>query len=442
MSNLVVAIGGTGQMVLFHYLQWYLLGVVREPFRAVVIDTDAYIDGLLTIRQFLKWLPIATSPDTTIGATIPTLDLLELTDRPKGTVAKALTDQEEPEVARQHPARAFFDRGTLNLSMRDGMFARPALSAIVSTAALAAESLRPLEGDRVVFVGSLFGGTGGGLLAPVADAVRMRIRESQVNVQTRGVFFGTYFQPDENRLVDARRLFRSNQLLVLRSLAEAVPELHSYCVVGGSDDNTNVRDPDQERHGRNQPWTHGSPYWKGAQALHHLLVESLASQEPAFASREVPLEAAASQPEYAVAQQTLAESVSRTAAFVRRKPLNAMAADPSAGVIWGDPFCRLVAGLCGVARQANSRFERWRSFLAETSAEMGRFWNGGRKDWPEGLQHLFPTLGSHHSVGPSHLRTVNWPALDAQRVATSAWAGASTAAEKAAAMLIFRVLRG
>src|SRR5207244_1404030 len=110
----------------------------------------------------------------------------------------------------------------------------------------------------VVIVGSVTGGTGGGLTAPILDAIRLFAkRENTENVKIRAVFFGEYFTPKAGLIQDDVIRFQSNQTMVLRSIgeAEASEDIHSYNIVGGPGFKGGFeRKPEKEKEGKNLPW--------------------------------------------------------------------------------------------------------------------------------------------------------------------------------------------
>src|SRR5512145_1226874 len=91
--DLVVALGGTGQLVLHYLAQWHLLGLEADtgPMRALVIDQDQPLASLRFAQSLLA-----------------------------GEAPHAL-----------HPARALFDRATLAQEVGEGLYGRPCLAPVL-----------------------------------------------------------------------------------------------------------------------------------------------------------------------------------------------------------------------------------------------------------------------------------------------------------------------
>src|SRR5207253_1665005 len=143
--------------------------------------------------------------------------------------------------------------------------------------------------STLVFVGSVIGGTSGGLLAPIVDAVRARqTLENIERVRMRAVLYGKYFTPDNEIIPQAITRFNSNELLVLKSIKEALQQLHSYFIVGGTGVTDGARDPNLEKAATQLPWPNDhEPFWLGPQGVEYLLKETTIPAASEFSSREV-----------------------------------------------------------------------------------------------------------------------------------------------------------
>ncbi|HWW77798.1 MAG TPA: hypothetical protein VNZ44_20505, partial [Pyrinomonadaceae bacterium] len=271
----IICVGGTGQMVLHYYLQLYLLGVIQHPFEAVVVDTDDIISSIKTTKKLFDDLQYGPGPGQALGAQVPVIQSIKIGTQMAATPIEVLTGRKD---ADPHPVQAFFNRETLEQPLKHGLFARPALSSVITQDPLRSTALRPRANSTLVIVGSILGGTGGGLTAPIIDTILSRIkREGVARVQMRAVLFSEYFTPDDKIIGGSLVRFKSNQALVMRSIREALEDVHSFHIVGGPGTDTALkRAPQDEKKGEHLSWPEEetSPFWQGAKALEHLLTET------------------------------------------------------------------------------------------------------------------------------------------------------------------------
>lgn len=445
MSQKIVCLGGTGQMVLHYYLQLYLLGLIRHRFDAVVIDTDEINDGILRVQKLFKDLQYGNAPNQALGIEIPTIETYRVTSQQGGTALQRLTDTTDAAVTRHHPARAFFDKETLAQDLKEGLFARPALSSVVSLQDVSARALSAPDKATVVVVGSVIGGTGGGLIAPVIDEILWQARGADANVSLRAVLFGRYFTPDPGRIGGDESRFLSNEILVLRSIREALSDegVERFYIVrraGGAD----ARKPDQEKKGEHLPWPDSAdprgernPFWEGAQALEYLLTDTTTQRFVKFEDREVGDLA----PPIPVGQasQQLKKSIQVAGRLVDRKVVQRMVHEPWLGAVWGKSLPDLYAHFWGVAAREAGEQERVRAFPAELQEALRTLWEG-RKGEP-GLRQLFPDLPRSYRVLPRAYSKIPWPrSQDAVRN-RGLFESLETTARRAAATLLFWSLR-
>src|SRR5882724_9491093 len=114
MKYKIVAVGGTGQMVLHYYLQLYLLGVVEDCFEAVVVDSDDVIPTIRTVQKFFESLQYGDQGNEGFGKVrIPVIKTVSVRPPGRGTVFEALTKLEAWDRREPHPVHAFFDKKTL-----------------------------------------------------------------------------------------------------------------------------------------------------------------------------------------------------------------------------------------------------------------------------------------------------------------------------------------
>lgn len=444
MSDKIICLGGTGQMVLHYYLQLYLLGLIEHRFDAVVIDTDDVIDSLELMKRFFADLQYGNGPDQALGIEVPTITTVRVGKIQAGTALQRLSDSSDEAATRYHPARAFFDSETLAQDLKEGLFARPALSSVLSIGDVAS-GLAISDNATVAVVGSVIGGTGGGLIAPVIDELVWRAREANATVKVRAILFGRYFTPDPGRIDGSERRFYSNESLVLRSFGEALAEggIERYHILRRAGD-TDERKPDQEKRGVHLAWPdptdeRGSriPFWEGAQALEYLLTDTVMERRVSFEDREVS-EFKAPLPVSSALQQ-LRKSLQVARHLVERKVALRMPREPWLGTIWGDELPKLYAHYWGLAAQAAGSQERAGEFAAELQRALDLLWDG-RKDEP-GLRQVFPDLPRSPRIRPGTYAKLKWPrSQDAVRN-RSKFDSLETTARRAAATLLFWCLR-
>jgi len=440
MNRMIVAIGGTGQIVLQHYLQLYLLGIVREPFRAVVIDTDEVLPPLRTIADFFEKVRYSSEKHVAIGDELPVLSLRS-PDKPAGeTLAEVLTARRNLGPSELHPARALFSSDTLSQDLIRGLYARPALSSVLSRDFLAGDELRPAAGDTVVVVGSVIGGTGGGLTVPTLETIdSVQVRERIADVKIRGVFFGQYFTPETGRLAGNAQRFLSNQLLVLKSMEEALPMLQSIHIVGIRN-KTVERDPEEEKEGRHFPWPRESshPFWEGVQALHFLLGESAKDRTPGFRNREVS--DIGDQPEIERARLRLGHALQIVQAFIGKETVQHIARENWVDSLWGAGLIDLVAHYWRTAIKMEGGDQMLHQFPDKVQQSLSEVWEGEGKT--RGLKVALPKFDQEAKVRPQHLRKIPWPVVKlAGSLDPRLFEGHGSSAQRLAATLLFWILR-
>lgn len=437
----IVFVGGTGQMVLHYYLQLYLLGEIAHPFDAVVIDTDDIYGSVRTMQSFIAELQYGTQESEALGVEIPTIRSVRVTPQRADSTLQALTGRRDVRDVDSHPARAFFDSDTLRQDLMQGLYARPALSSVISQEVLKDPSLRPKANTKLVVVGSVLGGTGGGLTAPVMDAIRLRVeKESIEKVQTRAVLFSEYFTPDAGIIEGDVVRFKSNQTFVLRAIREALDNVHSFHIVGGPGaSNSFKRQPDDEKKGEYIPWPKddSNPFWQGAQALEHLLTETTRNNQVEFHKREVeqfepPVSLARS-------QLKLAQRLSLVSRLINKNTVIRMSSDPWARLIWSDALIGLVAHYWSIAAKEEGGKDKVKDFPRKVQGSLQALWRG-QGDRP-GLEKVFPRLTKLHGVRPGNISRIPWPRIDEERRHKTLFQGTGNAARRAAAALLFWSLR-
>jgi hypothetical protein len=339
--------------------------------------------------------------------------------------------------------RAFFDSETLAQSLQVGLFARPALSSVISLGKLAQQALNPTAGSTVVVVGSVIGGTGGGLMAPVIDEIRWRAQSSGVvNISIRAVIFGRYFTPDPGHIDEDESRFDSNEMLVLRSLREALEGLDKFYNVRSSGDRSDFRrGPEQEKKGIHLPWpaAEGSyhPFWEGVQALEHLLRDTTRQNFERFEDREVdsfPVPVALGR-----ATLKLRQSLQVANRLVNRSVVLRMLHEPWLSTVWGEGLTNVCSHFWRVAATEEGGEERVRKFPRELQRALELAWDG-RQGEP-GLREIFPPLEAVHQVRPRAISRIPWPPTTDTSRSTPLFDSLETTARRAAATLLFWSLR-
>lgn len=392
----IVAIGGTGQDVLQLYVLAYLCGAVKEPFHAVVLDADALRPGLRMLRDFLDVVVMDPESRGTFGVEVPAITYHRV--RPQGTrVDEVLLGYKPGDELTA--ADAFFDRENLAQSIDKGLFARPALSSALSASLIDERLLLPDPEGRVFVVGSVLGGTGGGLLARVIDATYRVAVAAGRTPKIRGVLFGEWFEPSRG-LIDRTRM-RSNLYMVLHALSEGAQNLHSYAIVDAVDgrlvqdrvpmDVIHLPLPDSEAH----------PLWRGVNALEWLRRDEVMAAESRFEKREKDV-----QPFLRL--ERVRDSLSRAAGAcdaISSESLPALiVGEPWRKRVWGEPLVAFNSRLLGVARKH-----------AETTATSGdprtlslgirKLWSGSNAE--PGLTALMSSATPRPH--PDYFRQLRWP---------------------------------
>lgn len=432
----ILAIGGTGQLVAYYYLQVYLLGVVAVPVDVVVIDTDDILGGLVRIRTFLELLRTSAAQNNTVGGLrLPTVTTYKI-DAPDGSAFEKLSGMKN--LPAEHPVRAFFDRESGQQPLSKGLYARPALSTVLSRDDISESLLMPARDDMTVAVGSIIGGTSGGLLTPIVDRVRSLSYKLNIEGRVRAVIFGQYFAPDEQQGIEAVRL-QSNELLVMRTAQEALDRLDLYRIVGGPEGPRVKRLTGREK-GKTMPWPDQDehPIWDGVKALQFLLTDTVMPFRERFEDREVT----GFQPQFSIvdARQKLTRAVSMIRTFVTKRVTERIAAEPFPRFFWGKNLPGILLHYWRIAARVAGGWDRVESFPSDVQSHFGALWSGQGSDW--GMADVFPPMASTHAIRPRHFRNVKWPEVpEGQSWDNRQFVTAEETARRAAAVLLFWSMR-
>ena len=432
----MIAIGGTGQLVAYYYLQLYLLGVVNVPVDVVAIDTDDILPGITRIKTFLELLRTSAAQNNTVGGlALPTVSTHKI-EAQEGNAFEKLSGVKN--LPTEHPVRAFFDRESGQQPLAKGLYARPALSTVVSREQIPEPLLVPARDATTVAIGSIIGGTSGGLLTPIVDRMKSLTYKLNLESRLRAVLFGQYFTPDEQQGIEAVRL-QSNELLVLRTAQESLDTLDLYRIVGGPEGLHVKRLTEREKE-EQMPWPDQEehPIWEGVKALHFLLTDTVMPFRDRFEDREVT----AFQAQFSMtdARQKLTRAVSMIRTLLAQKVVLRIAGEPFNDFFWGQDLPSILVHYWRIAAKTAGDWDRVQTFPADVQSHIAALWSGQGKDW--GVGDVFPPLAATHAIRPAHFRRLAWPKLTSDLTWDNRqFITAEETARRAAAVLLFRILR-
>lgn len=439
MNKVIIAVGGTGQPVLHLYIQLYLLGMISDPFHAIVIDTDEINKVLRLAADYFAKLQVGSQRSEGAGSPVPTVDFIRVRSKGQSQVAVALTGYGVGDLRADHPARAFFSTDALAQDVSRGLYARPALSPVLAEDWLNDPALKLKTNTHVVVVGSLIGGTGGGLVAPLLASLGEQ-RKLVSDLKIRAVFFGEWFRPDPGQI--ERNRFLSNQLLGLRSIQEVKETLDQFAIVGISpEEMIDKREHQSEKTGTHLPWprdeTH--PFWRGVVMAHDLLLDTTREEKKNFPDREVGTDQYADDRDLPLltARARVRKRLGLASALGEKRVVERMNTDPFATLLWGRKLVRLVADFWRHTVPPGSKSKPDANFCEQLQGAIEDRWSN--KDY--GLSGLFPGEPGSRTFMWS-LRTLDWPGFEGQPVKQQLFEGLGEPARRAAATLLFWTLRG
>lgn len=438
MKRVIIAIGGSGQMVLHHYAQLYLLGVVKEPFQAFVLDADRQMNSLKLLSGFFSEVRKTVSSATKDN--VPSIEFIQLAPSGQGGKVKELlvngTLSGEP--GWHHPVQAFFSRDFLEQDVREGLYARPGLST-VTTVQAAFKRIQPQafeDGTKVALTGSCIGGTGGGLSIPILWHVQA---EAGAKVSQRVVLLGDYFQSQvkEQKLKNQIERFHSNRTMFLKALMESVPDLKAYAFV--EEPRMPERHSEEESESRRLGWAEQNlPYWKAASALDYLLVETVQDVKE-FGEREVQQERFVGQLNRSRSVERLETCLGRLESMLRHNVLRSLARESSPQWIWGKSLVGSLLSFAQVHRSSSTAaYPKPSGFIPEVGRWMDKWWREGLGE-SYGLREVFPSTAAR-APRLDELRTIDWPRASDELTLTN-YASREDAARLCAASMMFAVLR-
>lgn len=438
MSHVILAVGGTGQVLLHYYCQMFVLGVVEAPFRAIVVDTDRFSRSLQTFQAFFDALREAGCPDPMPEIRTAWIDELPATGV---RIHEVMGAPDLPEHGYHHSLQAFYGRNLLALQATDGLYSRPAAASLVVPGI--PQLLRDTDitaGNSVLLVTSTIGGTGAGLSLQLLCRAQQLSRQ-HVDVPVRAVLLGEYFKPDQDKVSNAPLRFRSNKTWFLKSVEHAVPSLLRYAWIDpdNEEDKLPARDTHAELNEAHLPWSAEShPLWQALKAIIFLLTDR-SMDAKTFGEGEVGPDQYASRLRRAMVDQRLRESLGRAAALVEHDVLARMAIEAWPEQVWGERLCRAVRSFAHALRRGTMGVEREsRPFLVAVQREIRNWWEASQGEHLS-IAGLFPrTAPKPASV--EVFRRIGWwgPAVD--------WAGkrftsVDSAAQVTAAALLHAALQ-
>ena len=440
MNYLIVAVGGTGQMILHYYVQLWLTGTIRHPFQAILLDTDRSLESLAAVKRLFDLARQGAGSDAKL---LPSIDYVHVEPKQGNNIFEALTGTQLPpeHAGLAHSGLAFFERSAVQNPASTGLFARPALaSAIACEAAIAELHNRAIPDEtRAVAIGSFIGGTGGGLMVPVLETLG-RMTAGRTGCSRRAVFFGQYFQPrpgviDPGATLDAtEQRFASNKTLEAKILKEAVPGLTRHAFI--EDPRMPVRDYRREVEARRLAWPDPeAPFWRGVAALEFLLTDNVPAEPPSLLAGEVNIEQCLAGLPYANADAQLRRRVPRADTLARKDVVGRMRSEHEVDRVWGKPLRLWVEGYSRIA--ANAAGGAPREFMAGVGRHLELLWNGDRGHY--GMVDLFPGDIDRSLVPVEQIRNTKWPAVPSQ-VDTGRFAHLESAERITAALLLIHAL--
>jgi len=336
MSRVIIAVGGTGQMVLHYYVQLFLVGYISEGFQAFVLDSANALRSLEYLSGFFNDVRLALGPVSDQEG-VPEIRFIRLEQGKQGMkVAEMLMQAPLPSnPGFHHPAQAFFSRDALNQDVRQGLYARPALSTVMAleTALRQIDPLRLPRDAKVVLVCSCIGGTGGGIAVPLLWYLT---NMPGAQLQVRAVLLGEYFRPRPGETVgqDVSR-FRSNRIGFLKALEQAVGAIQRYAFI--EEPKMTERDPEKEELADHLPWPdRDEPYWKAVTSLEFLFRGVSDAVALRFAERCVIPDNYLRTLDRGAGWERLRKSLGCVGEFLERRVLVQMNREARVRAIWGD----------------------------------------------------------------------------------------------------------
>lgn len=406
--NLIFAVGGTGQEILHHINTLFLSGAIKESFAAHVVDTDKMYGGLSYLEAFYRHSGSVLKDLYHRGHPIqppPQITLMRCGGFGTGTINEQLAGRAlSTTLGYENTLNAFFSRGDLSQQTQEGLFARPALSSVLVAETVLERINEPLVANakRIFVVGSMIGGTGGGLIVPILAKLQAIC---QPGTSLFCIAMGEYFNPDEGRLDNAVTRFKSNWLMTRTLLEHAVPKLRKYALIEGPKLQVKSVLPTTEA-----PFpTEQNPFWSAVVAYKHLAEDTTTDQGHTFSANAVSQEAMNSALSYADATQGIDNARTQLSALQRHSPIRAICHEPFPRTCWGN-FADYSSSIIALHKKGRGLDANPSSFLSDIQKQIN---TGVRlsKEHPElSTMGLFPGRAIEPGT-PSSFRSLAWPDL-------------------------------
>lgn len=407
--NLIFAVGGTGQEILHHINTMYLTGAIKDSYAAYVVDTDQILGSLAYLEAFYKHSGSVLKDLVSHGGQRiqppPQISLMPCGGFGAGTVHEQLSGKTLPAMpSYENTLNAFFSREELALKTEEGLYGRPALSSVLVAETVLDRINEPVVANakRIFVIGSMIGGTGGGLIVPILAKLQT-ICEPATSLFC--IALGEYFNPDEGKLDDAVTRFRSNWLMTRTLLEHAVPELWKYALIDDLKLDGKSALPTTEA-----PFpTEQNPFWRAVVAYKHLAEDTTTDQGHSFSAKAVSWNTMKSALFYADAIQGIDNARAQLSVLQRHSPMTAICREPFPKPCWGN-FANFASSF--IALHAKGR-----GLDADPTSFLGKI----QKHLKAGVQlsiersemttlGLFPARGIV-SATPNSFRELKWPNL-------------------------------
>jgi hypothetical protein len=434
--NLIFAVGGTGQELLYYINQAYLCNAIEDSFKAYVIDTDSILPGLdyfdKLYRQSAKILSDFSVPGTRIGQP-PSLELWRIGGVGGGTVHEMLTGQRASDLPYASTADAFFERDDLAQDTREGCYARPALaSVIVANSILQRINDTVVAGaERVVVMGSIIGGTGGGLIVPILAKLQT---VCSPNTRIYCLAMGEYFRPDDDKLDAAIRRFSSNSRMNRTLMANAVSSIWRNAIIEEPVMPRKIKLPEQE-----PPFPlEENPFWRALSTYRFMVRDTVTDRAGNFAANEVNWNEVRPGTSYAQSTQSIDNMLATVRVLETESPFERVSREPFPRQCWGN-FYAFSTAIASLQQKSLGREGPPRRFLDRVSHHL-RSGVLVSTDHPTlSMRTRFPSRPIA-KVDPSRFRSFRWPDLVANPTADG-FANYEQAALATAAATVFCAAR-
>ncbi len=263
---------------------------------------------------------------------------------------------------------------------------------------------------RVFVVGSMIGGTGGGLIVPVLAKLQALCGPE---TSLFCIALGEYFKPDEGVLDNAVTRFRSNWLMTRSLLEKSVPKLWKYSFIEQPKLEKKVPFPETDA-----PFpTEQNPFWRAIVTYKHLAEDTTMDRGHDFASNAVDWETARSALSYAAATQCIDNARAQISILQEYSPLVSYCQEPFPAACWGK-FSEFASAIIALHKKGRKVDANPREFLNSVQRQI----NSGLRLSVEHPSNytlgLFPGRAVA-ALTPTSFRSLAWPELGPDPLAAS-----------------------